>query len=519
VTVPQSNGYWAGVAGDGGNQGIVGDVGEMGKKSKTEVAVTAETIVIGIASDAKFKDQCAQFFALAMSRACAPRRRSRPGAGLFIMNNVFYDADDELRNAAKALVRACVVKLGPKFGNANELNTLIWSCNKQGLMDRATPADIANGFIEALKGLTRTEYIYVCGNHLIAIDSGTTKRITVGPLVEIVDNSKSPIGDIFDNRVDPGVDINVGGDYVRLGVSGRTLSIPTICWKVSVNAALAHRKEEAEWLIDVAVSLIRLYHFDALQTSSMGFFPGLGKVEPMPCVRPDSESRHLYMTREDIFAGASSTPPRYHLDDAVISAMTSSNFIATAEVVFRPPPGSLAERFGQGLGWLTRGRQSEDRAQRILFVFTALEAILSSDDKTSPVIQNIARSAAVILSNDVAVRAEVAKNIKDLYAYRSGVVHSGKRGVTGVSVNTAQELIESVFVKVLQSGQLSQSFQKFLADVSRCTYGLPWPEHGGQADVNDESTSVPERLAPSTETSAKPVAAPSDQPAPQSTEG
>lgn len=274
------------------------------------------------------------------------------------------------------------------------------------------------------------------------------------------------------------MDINVGGDYVglRLGESGWELTVPPTCWKVSVNAALAHLKEEAEWLIDVAVSLMRLSQFDALQTSPHGFFLRPGKIEPMPCVRPALESRHLYMTEEGIFAGAMSLPPSYHLDDTVIAGLRSPKFIATAEVVFRPPPGSLAERFGQGLGWLTRGRQSEDRAQRILFVFTALEALLSSDDKTSPIVQNIARSAAVILSNDVAIRAEVAKSIKDLYAYRSGVVHSGKRAVTGVSVNTALVLIESIFVKVLQSVQLNQSFQKFLDDVGRCTYGLPWPE-------------------------------------------
>jgi|GEM_PF-1604376 len=452
----------------------------MSKKSKNKAAVTAETIVNGITSDANFKAQCTQFFALAMNRAYTAERRPRQGAGLFIMNSVIYDADDELLNAAKTLVIASVSKLGPKFGNADELNTLIWSQNKQGLMTDAAPADVAKDYIEALTELTRSEYTYVCGNHLFVIVSRSTRRVKIGPLVEIVANGDTYLADVFDEKIGPGLDITVGGDYVRHGKSPKELSIPPTCWKVSVDAAQAHLKEEAEWLIDVAVSLMRLSQFDALQTASHGFFLRQGKVEPMPCVRQDLESRHLFMTEEDIFAGAMTMPPSYHLDDTVIAGLHSPEFVATAEAVFRPPPGSLAERLGHGLGWLTRGRQSEDRAQRILFCFTALEALLTSDDKTAPVVQNIARSAAVILSNDVTGRAEVAKNIRDLYAFRSGVVHGGKRGVTGVSVNTAQMLIESIYIRVLRCVPLTQTFQKFQDDLGRATYGLPWP-------ANDEA--------------------------------
>jgi hypothetical protein len=41
----------------------------------------------------------------------------------------------------------------------------------------------------------------------------------------------------------------------------------------------------------------------------------------------------------------------------------------------RPRTIHLAERVGQGLGWLTRGRQAEDRAERLLYFFTAIEAL------------------------------------------------------------------------------------------------------------------------------------------------
>ena len=49
---------------------------------------------------------------------------------------------------------------------------------------------------------------------------------------------------------------------------------------------------------------------------------------------------------------------------------------------------------------MTRGRQARDRSERLLFFFTAIEALLSGDDKTAPVTQTIARRAATILVDD-----------------------------------------------------------------------------------------------------------------------
>ena len=144
-------------------------------------------------------------------------------------------------------------------------------------------------------------------------------------------------------------------------------------------------------------------------------------------------------------------------------------------MVFDPPEKSLAERFSQGLGWLTRGRQAKDRAERLLYFFTAIESLLSNDDKTAPVVQNIARQAAVILTNDAPVRAAVASDLKKLYALRSALVHTGSRAVLSTNANDAEILAELLFSRVLSEIDLKQSHAKFIEGLSKASYGQPWP--------------------------------------------
>lgn len=164
-----------------------------------------------------------------------------------------------------------------------------------------------------------------------------------------------------------------------------------------------------------------------------------------------------------------------------------SSFAARAKLVFDPPKGSLAERISQGLGWLTRGRQSDDRAERLLYNFTAIEALLSSDDKSAPVTQNIARNAATILTDDVAARANTAKDIRKLYDLRSSVVHAGSRPVAWTQANLAQNLAEELFWKVLPNADLSLKHADFIAQLSFASYGSPWPPRAPEAASKSEA--------------------------------
>jgi hypothetical protein len=136
---------------------------------------------------------------------------------------------------------------------------------------------------------------------------------------------------------------------------------------------------------------------------------------------------------------------------------------------------SLAERLGQGLGWMTRGRQTVDRAERFLFCFTAIEALLSGDDKAAPVVQTIARHAAVILQHDPQKRAKLDSEIRSHYAARSALVHAGKRNVSQLEVNTIQNIVEALYKTVIEAIPLETPFSAFHESLSDASYGLPWP--------------------------------------------
>jgi Apea-like HEPN len=140
------------------------------------------------------------------------------------------------------------------------------------------------------------------------------------------------------------------------------------------------------------------------------------------------------------YTGKQTTPGMYVVDKQVEATISEPSFADRANLIFDPQKGSLAERIGQGLGWLTRARQILDRSERLLYNFTATEALLSSSDKSAPVTQTISRNAATILTQDVADRFKTAKDIIGLYDLRSSVVHAGSRPAAWTHVNFAQNL-------------------------------------------------------------------------------
>jgi hypothetical protein len=248
------------------------------------------------------------------------------------------------------------------------------------------------------------------------------------------------------------------------------LTFPRQCWVVNVAAARDNAQEEAKWLLDVAVSLLRMSY------KVIGpMFPMAGDIEPHPSQTWQFKEGSVTIGKKITRAGKFSNPKSYDVDKQVQSSVSESSFVDRAKLVFDPPKGSLAERISQGLGWLTRGRQSDDRAERLLYNFTAIEALLSRDDKNAPIVQTIARNAATILTEDVAARANTARKIRKLYELRSSIVHTGNRPVPWTQTNLAQNLAEDLFWRVLPNADLSSKHDDFIEQLSFASYGSPWP--------------------------------------------
>jgi Apea-like HEPN len=451
-----------------------------------------------IKGDKDLKKLCAEFCDLALSKVWdrqSPLRKNGPMP--FIRNNTIFQADENLFREASSLVARCVKKLGVKYDDDAEVETSMWKHVSGGSERGISAAAIAEEFIGSLAEHAKGEYYYVAANQLFRFSS-SAGRIQIGP-VEIIKVS-NPAHDIFDGKFNPDWTLKVGLEYAFSAKAGIEIQIPSTCWKIFVQASHCNAKEESEWVMDVTTSLLRLTQENLLIQASHGRFPRVGDVEPMPCIIAESETRHLLMTDDGISTGGMWVPPLYVIDDALIAATQTADFKAKAEAIFSPSEKCLAERVGQGLGWLSRGRQSEDRAERFLFFFTAIEALLSNDDKTAPVVQNIARGAAVILTNDVNKRVEHASRIKSLYGTRSALVHSGRRGVIQQSADFVQNIAETLYAKVLQNIPLTERFDTFQTALARATYGLPWPEHSNKGGVNNAPAAIVAVAAPAQST-------------------
>lgn len=255
-----------------------------------------------------------------------------------------------------------------------------------------------------------------------------------------------------------------------------------VCWIVKVDAVAENVEEEGKWLVDVAVSFLRLSH-----RTWAGHFPSTGSIEPHPLRSTLVHKEGVKLEGSAVLAGGGSVPPWYEIDEAVVATSLEKKFLSQAELLFDPPKKSLAERVSQGLGWLTRGRQADDRAERLLYFFTAIESLLSTDDKTAPVVQTIARHAAVLLTTDNGARAEIAREIKTLYSFRSSLVHAGNRSVLWSGANGAQILAESLFQIVLDKADLAVGHAGFCNQLATASYGTAWPLSERHGDKSREA--------------------------------
>jgi hypothetical protein len=327
--------------------------------------------------------------------------------------------------------------------------------------------DAVASMIEEVFEKAATSFEYLAPNYLIRFESPVT-QIKIGRVkaMRTADFSAERKALYPDHQVE----IVPGNGFSLQFTPKIIIEMRAICWIVNVDAVAENVEEEGKWLIDVAVSYLRLSHEQWL-----GNYPRLGIVEPHPVRSTLLHNEGVKMQGPRLLAGGGSVPAWYEIDAAVLATSETSKFTTSADLLFDPPKKSLAERVSQGLGWLTRGRQAEDRAERLLYFFTAIEALLSNDDKTAPVVQTIARHAAVLLTNDNVARAEIANEVKKLYAFRSALVHAGNRGVLWSGANGAQMLAEAMFSVVLEKVDLKIKHESFCNEVAAASYGAAWP--------------------------------------------
>lgn len=425
---------------------------------------------VKLKSDKELKKNAEAFFEaarLAVADTEEKRKKLFREGHFYMRNDVLFDTNATVTNALHQLISITVKLLGTKKAHEKEISEMAWEFAFEYVSGKHTSIDakgVTKEFIEGLLKHIDNDFQWIAPNHVILFRD-QTQRIQIGPVEALT----------FDELInemsnDPNKHLKLTkGD--RFKVEGNEFQFPPICWRVNVQSAQGHVEEEATWLINIALSLLRLSYPDE---PYFPMYPHIGDIEASPIVQHVFSNCGIKKSGDNILGGGSTAPRLYEVNDSVRAITETQAFKEKANAIFNPSAKSIAERFGHGLGWLTRGRQTKDRAERFLYYFTAIEALLSSEDKSDPVIQTIVRNITVILVEDVTHRSKVAKTIKSLYALRSALVHNGKRSVSISDMNTLQYIAENLFAAVLTLVDMKTSFVRFQNSLSEASYGLIW---------------------------------------------
>lgn len=392
------------------------------------------------------------------------------GSGISIGEAGIVEIDSDLASTQFHLCKRSEIALGSKRSHQRAINRTIL---KQAHASVAANQDVnvaAKKIIAAILSEASQSYRYAASNMLIELGSGIhslnigkVQIMTASQLDRLRRNETPDLKYQIhqSSRDDEGIMPSSDGSIV--------FGIHHTCWVVDADAVLENMEEEALWLIDVAISLLRL----SVKNWGSGV-PIVGDIEPHPILAHSGEHEGITFNEKKFSAGGYTCPNLYHVDLDVVALTAREDFKVKANLLFTPPAKSVAERVAQGLGWLTRGRRSNDRAERLLFFFTAIEALLSSSDKTAPVVQTIVRHAGVMLSDDNEDRARHASDLKRLYGLRSSLVHAGQRGVDWTAAKKAQEFAEALFMVALEKADLKSKHETFNASLAMASYGIEW---------------------------------------------
>ncbi len=405
--------------------------------------------------------------AAAATSAVEFRRILRTGGFSGFEGGVVELTADVSRSLSKLVARGAKL-LGARAANEKALGELAEASGQKLVVGKLGMEAAVADLVKCFFGEGSAAFEFLLPNYLIQFDEGV-RSITVGRVRAMVTEDFS----LELARREPRVPVQIAkgpGFWHEIRDGKHLIELRPVCWVVKVSATQQNVEEEAKWLIDVGISLLRAHY-----KSVGGRFPGYGDIESHPWRPGEVRQVGVKIEGSRASAGAMSLPSIYEINKTIEAITLASSFRTNSALIFDPPGGSLAERVSQGLGWLTRGRQAEDRAERLLYYFTAIEALLSSDDKTAPVVQTISRNPAVIWSEDIATRVGISKELRRLYELRSAIVHAGNRQVVWGNANLAQYIAEGLFCVVLRKGELTIKHQTFIEQLSIASYGTPWP--------------------------------------------
>lgn len=424
-----------------------------------------------LCDDEKIREYASTFFRHASNALCKTEEEAIEALRSLkfrIQRNKYYNYTPEVARSLATLVQVCTKKLGSKSGHEIDIERVAWEI--ASTMDPNDIESAVKNFALDVEKQSRTEFIYIAPNFAVEL-LDNIKELEAGP-VKIRKSHTLPDDYVKSNDRSKWIFHSSSDPRIILSSNGLNVFYPDFCWEVKLNTSPGNVEEEAFWLISIALSFIRFFYpVDHTNPS----YPMWGKKEAHPIIPPVVNNPRIVVRIQDrsVNAGGGSFPLLYTIDNKVVEHFKQSGFEKFTETIFNYEKNTVAERVAHGLGWMTRGRHSEDRSERFLFFYTAIEALVSSGDKSAPVIQTIARNAASILDDRPEVRRDIAKDIIESYGFRSSLVHGGRRQVSLTQSYKAQQLAESLYDAVIKHIDLNMKNEDYENVLKEASYGMP----------------------------------------------
>jgi hypothetical protein len=335
----------------------------------------------------------------------------------------------------------------------------------------ASLKSVATAVVTAIKDAASHEYRKIRPNQLFRFNEGI-EDVRVGP-VRIVSRrllAEEVAAQYRAVRIREQTEDKSAFTYViEDDDSEVSIHLPDVCWDVSVRGMPKILDVQAQWMIDVAVSFVRLHY-----KTQPGLFPKLADVEPHPINPYQWHAEGLTLGPDGPSFGGGTAAGWYEIDETIAGILGDTKATEMAGKLFNPDNKSVAERLQQMLGWMTRARQAKEPAERVLLFFTAIESLLTGGDKDVPITDTIARTAGVMWTANQDTRFAFYTALKKLYGLRSRIVHNGYRSVAQLEVNNVHYITWNLAHRVLHNVDLTQRHDDFLAELKEGTFGGRW---------------------------------------------
>lgn len=383
--------------------------------------------------------------------------------GTRIKDGRLYLIDEDFKKLLQYIIEVVLNSVGNSNIDEDKIEEVIWEL----IYKDTSLSESYRLFIKSLSEYSSKCIRIITPNFQVRFEVGL-QEIQIGPVRAVLG---SKLVDELKNNGEVNWRFYTNNDPSDSGADKPYHFFDAVCWDIEVKSSNQVAYQQGLWEIDVALSLLRVM---LLSQSGYGMLPVYGDKEVATGTRPDRKSAVLYQEKGKFSSEIMGVPPHYKITHENVRWLTEEPLKVKIIQIFAARNGTVAERAKRGLGWLTRARQKADQAERYLYFSTAMETLLTLEDKDAKVTETIARNGSVILTDNHKDRFDNYKILVKIYEVRSRIIHGGSRNVSRKEVRLVQEVAELLYEKVIFLIDLSGDYVRFQQSLKEASFGQKW---------------------------------------------